>query len=160
MISTIRFCRKGTRCGGMCFIGGVVNKPKPVPPEILNKLQLICLDLPEAYEEAAWVGTRWLVSKKTFAHVLVIDGGWPPAYAKAAGSPGPLCVLTFRTPRPAREVPRFARPPFFVPVWFPDIVGMVLDDATDWYEVGALLTRSYRALAPKKLADLVEAEPD
>ena len=36
---------------------------------------------------------------------------------------------------------------------------MVLDEDTDWYEVAALVTRSYRALAPKKLADLVET-PD
>ena len=35
----------------------------------------------------------------------------------------------------------------------------MLDEDTDWYEIAALLTRSYRALAPKKLADLVE-DPD
>jgi hypothetical protein len=36
---------------------------------------------------------------------------------------------------------------------------MILDENTDWYQVATLLTRSYRALAPRKLADLVE-EPD
>jgi hypothetical protein len=128
-----------------------------VPPEIVTKLQLVCLDLPEAYEEAAWVGTRWLVRKKTFAHVLMIAAGWPAAYAKAAGANGPLCVLTFRADSPALESPRFAHAPFFRPVWFPDIVGLALDPATDWYEVGALLTRSYCILAPKKLAALVDA---
>jgi hypothetical protein len=124
------------------------------------RLQLICLDLPEAYQESAWVGTRWLVRKKNFAHVLMIDSGWPPAYAKAARSRGPICVLTFRSSGPALEAPRFDRPPFFRPGWWPDIVGMVLDDRTDWYEVAALVGRSYCALAPKKLADLVDLGPD
>jgi hypothetical protein len=133
-----------------------VAKHPQVPGEILGKLQLICLDLPEAYEEAAWVGTRWVVRKKTFAHVLVIAGGWPPAYARAARNGGPLCVLTFRSARPALDAPRFERPPFFRPRWFPNIVGMALDDRTDWHEVGALVTHSYRVLAPRKLAELVD----
>src|SRR5688572_15094865 len=64
-------------------------KRKDVPREVLSKLRLVCLDLPEAYEEAAWAGTRWMVSKKNFAHVLMIDDGWPPAYVQAAGSAGP-----------------------------------------------------------------------
>jgi len=59
-------------------------QPVAVPDNILAKLRLACLDLPEAYEESAWVGTRWMVAKKNFAHVLMIDGGWPPAYARAA----------------------------------------------------------------------------
>jgi hypothetical protein len=135
-------------------------KHPDVPGEIVAKLRLTCLDLPEAYEEAAWVGTRWSVGKKNFAHVLMIAGGYPPAYAKAAGSDGPLCVLTFRAARPALDAPRFQRSPFFRPVWFPNIVGMALDDRTDWYEVAALVTRSYCVLAPKKLAELVDVTPD
>jgi hypothetical protein len=137
-------------------------KQTPVPPDILAKLQLTCLDLPEAYEETAWVGTRWMVAKKNFAHVLMIEGGYPPAYAKVAKvakSRGAVCVLTFRTPGPAAEFPRFRNPPFFLPGWWPDIAGMILDEHTDWYEVATLLTRSYRALAPRKLTDLVE-DPD
>jgi hypothetical protein len=136
----------------------VSSSSRDVPPEYLAKLQLVCLDLPEAYEEPAWVGVRWMVRKKNFAHVLAIDEGWPPAYAKAAGSAGPCCVLTFRTPKPAADVPRYGRAPFFRPGWWPDIVGVVLDEATDWYDVGALVTRSYRVLAPKKLAAAVEVE--
>jgi hypothetical protein len=127
-----------------------------VPPNVIASLRLACLDLPEAYEEAAWVGTRWMVRKKNFAHVLMIDAGWPPAYAQAAGSAEPLCVLTFRSPRPALDAPRFKRPPFFRPIWFPNIVGRVIDAATDWDDVRALVIESYCALAPKKLVELVE----
>jgi hypothetical protein len=131
-------------------------KKGQAPEEIVARLRLTCLDLPEAYEEEAWAGTRWMVKKKNFAHVLTIEKGWPPAYAQAAGTPGPACVLTFRSPRPALDSPRFRRAPFFRPPWFADIVGMALDQDSDWYEVGALVTRSYRLLAPQKLAALVE----
>jgi hypothetical protein len=128
-----------------------------VAPEIIQKLRLTCLDLPEASEEDAWVGTRWVVSKKAFAHVLMLSAGWPPAYAKAANQSGPACLLTFRLPRLMVASPRYARAPFFKPVWFPNIVGMTLDADSDWYEIASLLTTSYRLLAPKRLAELVEA---
>lgn len=131
-------------------------QPTAVPDGILAKLRLACLDLPEAYEESAWVGTRWMVAKKNFAHVLMIDGGWPPAYAKAAHSDGPLCVLTFRLTRSMLDAPRFKRAPFFRPVWFPNIVGMSLDAMTDWDDVTVLVVESYCALAPKNLVALVE----
>lgn len=87
-----------------------------VSDPIVSCLRAICLEFPEAYEEQAWVGTRWMIRKKNFAHVLVIDSGWPPAYARAAKSEGPMTVLTFRSS--ARlEAPRFSKPPFFKPVW-------------------------------------------
>ena len=126
-----------------------------VPATVLQRLRLVCLDLPEATEERAWVGIRWMVAKKNFAHVLMIDAGHPPAYAKAAGSEGPLCVLTFRAPRPDVDTPRFRRPPFFRPPWFDNIVGMAIDDTTDWDEIGRLLVQSYCVLAPKRLREKV-----
>jgi hypothetical protein len=130
-----------------------------VAPWILDRLQAICLELPEVREEQAWVGTRWRVRSRNFAHVLVIDAGWPPAYAKAAGSPGPRTVLTFRSG--ARlDASRFARAPFFKPVWWPDIAGLAVDAATDWDEVADLVADSYCLLAPKKLAALVDRPAD
>jgi hypothetical protein len=131
-----------------------------VPPDILAKLQSVCLGLPDVYEERAWVGTRWCVRKKNFAHVLMIDRGWPPAYAHAAGCEGPACALTFRLAARKLRAPRFTRAPFFRPVWFANIAGLLIDRDTDWDEVEALLTQSYRVLAPKNLAALVEGVPD
>jgi hypothetical protein len=126
-----------------------------VAPAILAALREVCLALPEAYEEEAWVGTRWSVRKKTFAHVLVVDDGWPPAYALAVNNDGPLTVMTFRAPLPEREALGHIGRPFFLPVWFDDIVGMVIDGDVDWDEVAELVTESYCVLAPKKLVDLV-----
>ncbi len=131
-------------------------RPPKVPPYIIDRLRLVCLDLPEAYEEAAWTGTRWMIHKRNFAHILMINEGWPPAYARVAQSAGPLCVLTFRSARPANEEPRFHRYPFFLPAWWPDIVGMSIDTGVDWEQVSELITDSYRALAPGKLVALLD----
>jgi hypothetical protein len=128
-----------------------VSAHATVSEPIVSRLRAICLEFPEAYEEQAWVGTRWMIRKKNFAHVLVIDSGWPPAYARAAKSQGPVTVLTFRSG--ARlDAPRFSKAPFFKPVWWPDIAGMAIGAETDWDEVSDLLAASYRLLAPKKLA--------
>lgn len=128
---------------------------RPVPREILSRLRLVCLDLPEAKEEQAWAGVRWVVSKKNFAHVLVISRGEPPAYARAFGGDD-ACVVTFRVPKNEATAPRFTKRPFFKPPWFSNIVGLALSEETDWDEVGALLRTSYCVLAPKKWAARVE----
>lgn len=127
-----------------------------VPREFLARLRLICLELPESIEERAWVGTRWCVRRKNFAHVLVIRSGWPPAYARAAGTAGPVTVLTFRLSKENCGSPRFRRAPFFRPPWFPNIAGMCLDARTDWDEVDSLVRASFRVLAPRKLGEQVE----
>ena len=130
-----------------------------LPPQVLAPVRAACMALPEAYEEPAWVGTRWRVRTKTFAHVLRIEAGWPPAYAKVAGSDGPLTVVTFRAPLPEVERRRATGRPFFLPGWWPDIVGVEVDDRTDWGEIAELVTESYRVLAPKKLVALLDAAP-
>ncbi|MDT7590189.1 MAG: hypothetical protein QOI50_6048 [Pseudonocardiales bacterium] len=130
-----------------------------VPPEIVGRLRAVCLGLPEAYEEQAWVGTRWRVRSRTFAHVLTVDAGWPPAYARAAATDGPVTVLTFRSSGPDLDALSVAGHPFFRPVWAPNIVGMLLGAAVDWDEMAELLTDSYCVLAPKKLAALVRRPP-
>ena len=127
-----------------------------VPPEILAELRSVCLGLPEAYEEPAWVGTRWRIRKRTFAHVLPVDSGDPPAYARAAEAAGPIIVLTFRSSAPELDALRNAGHPFFWAGWGRDVVGLVLDEGVDWDEVAELLTESYCVLAPKKLVALVD----
>lgn len=125
-----------------------------VPPEIVARLRTLCLALPQTREQPAWVGTRWRVRDKTFAHVLMIADGRPQAYAQAAKRDG--CVVTFRTLDRQFDPADFGAPPFFRPVWFPNIVGLVLDEATDWDQLSELLKVSYRVLAPKKLVEMLD----
>jgi hypothetical protein len=118
-----------------------------VPAGIMQPIREICLALPDAYEEQAWTGIRWLVRKKTFAHVLLIDAGWPPVYAREAGTDGPACVLMFRSSGDDLEVLRQSGPPWFAPVWRADEVGLLLGpDASgvDWEEVAELVSVSFQ----------------
>jgi len=129
-----------------------------VPKTVLTRLRKACLALPEVREEQAWVGTRWRIRKDTFAHVLMIADGWPPVYARAAGTDGPVCVLTFQSLGPRVDPETFSRAPYFRPLWRPDILGRRLDADVDWRDITKLLTASYCLLAPKKLAEAVRSE--
>lgn len=133
-----------------------MGEPSDVAPAVLDRLRVVCLGLPDAYEEQAWVGTRWRVRGRTFAHVLAVAGGWPPAYARAAATDGPATVLTFRSAGPELAALGHAGPPFFRPPWRADEVGMRLGAHVDWVEVGELITESYRVLAPHALVALLD----
>lgn len=124
-----------------------------IPVEAVAELRSICLDLPEAYEEQAWVGTRWRSRGRTFAHVLTIESGWPPAYARAAKTDGPSWVLMFRSSPPELDALRSMGRPFFAPPWRADEVGMILSSEVDWAEIAELLTDSYCLRAPKMLRE-------
>ncbi len=119
--------------------------------EHVDAVRAACMALPEAREELAWVGTRWCIRTKNFAHVVHIEDGWPPAYARAAGSDGPVDVVTFRSSGDELEALRHAGPPFFWPGWFPNLIGVVLSADTDWVELNELLVESWCVLAPKRL---------
>jgi len=121
-----------------------------VPAELLKRLRTICLKLPGAYEEQAPVGTRWMIRKRNFAHVVRIAGGKPAAYARAADSGGPLVVLTIRSTDMLRDLLRDAGPQFFVPEWGTrwgtKVVGLKLEGKINWMELKVLIKESYDLL--------------
>ena len=134
-----------------------------VPPAILAALRSVCLSLPDASEQQAWAGARWQVRRRTFAHVLTVDSGGPAGGAGSeagAAADGLVTVMTFRSSGPELDALRRAGHPFFRPGWGNNVVGMVLDAATDWDEVAELVTESYCLMAPKKLVALVDRPPD
>ena len=65
-------------------------------------------------------------------------------------------MLTFRSRGDELLALVHAGWPFYKPPWSPTIVGMVLDDDTDWAEVAELVTESYRVCAPQKLVRLLD----
>jgi hypothetical protein len=129
-----------------------------VPTKLVAKLRKICLALPHAYEESAWVGTRWMIRKKNFAHVVEIVDGYPPAYARAAQAVAAI-VLTFRAAGMLYDTLRANGPPFFTAPWGTKwgthVIGMHLGKRIDWGEVATVITESYRLLAPAKLSALL-----
>lgn len=119
--------------------------------EVVERLRSICEPLPEAYEEAAWVGIRFRIRNRTFVHCCAIDGGRPVHMAKHAGTNGPALVLTFESEGEELAILRQAGHPFWTPPWRETVIGMFLDDDTDWTEVAELVTDSYCVQAPKRL---------
>jgi hypothetical protein len=70
-------------------------------------------------------------------------------------------VLTFPSSGPELDALSRAGHPFFKPVWFPDIVGLVLDADVRWDEVHRNPHQEpLGVLAPNKLVELVHRPPD
>lgn len=130
-----------------------MSRPSRIEPsgDVVARLACTALALPDAYEEDAWTGVRWRVRSKTFAHVLVAQEGYTSAYRDMTGVTEPTTVLTFRSSGNELLALTKAGPPFYKPPWSPTVVGIVLDDDTDWDEVAELVTESYRLCAPGKL---------
>jgi hypothetical protein len=113
-----------------------------VPEEWVLRLGAILTALPECEEENAWVGTRWRVGAATVAHVF--------------GGEDQLFRITFRGE--PDEVIAFEHlgDPYFRASWGGNVIGLLLDDDTDWTELAELLTDSYCLQAPDRLAALVD----
>jgi hypothetical protein len=131
--------------------GKIGNVPDyvDVDPVVLKKLRQRCLALPEVSEEQAWTGRRFVVRKKNFAHVFALHDPQGDV----------VTIMAFRSPDEERGALVASGHPFFLLGWGRNVVGMVLDDHTDWDEVGEIVTESYCVLAPKKLVAQVD-RPD
>ncbi|MEV0272068.1 MmcQ/YjbR family DNA-binding protein [Hamadaea sp. NPDC050747] len=123
-----------------------MSAPGDVPEEILVRLRAICRQLPETYEEPAWIGVRWRIRQRTVAHVYIRDAE-------------DHCVMTFRAP--GEEIVALVQSglTFYRADWGDNVVGMIFTAEVDWVEVAELLTESYRIMAPKRLAALVDGPP-
>ena len=117
-----------------------VERPR-VPEEWVQRVREILGPLPRCEEEDAWVGTRWRVGQATVAHVF--------------GGEDQLFRITFRAE--LDEVMAFEHlgAPYFRAGWGRNVVGMILDDDSDWEELTELLTDSYCLMAPTHLAEQV-----
>ena len=107
----------------------------------IDRVGAICVALPGVVERDAWRGVAWEVSGRTFAHVLPIEDGRPPVYARAFGTDGPALALTFWSAGIELEALRRA---FVAPPWNPSVVGLILAEDTDWAEVAELIAESHR----------------
>jgi predicted DNA-binding protein (MmcQ/YjbR family) len=109
----------------------------------LDHLRTICLALPEAVEQQAWGDPTFRVGGKIFAMEKRGDGRIS-VWCKAP--PGSQMVLVGADPE------RFFVPPY---VGHKGWIGMRLDQRPDWREVAEVVRRSYRLIAPRRLAALV-----
>lgn len=109
-----------------------------------DRLRKICLALPEAAEQETWEEATFRVRAKIFA-MTASRGDRFSFWCKAP--PGSQQILVGADPE------RFFVPPY---VGHKGWVGVYLDGRPDWHEVDALVRRSYRLTAPKRLVALVE----
>ena len=128
-------------------------------PGLVARVAAICLALPETHEQDAWIGVRWRIRQRTFAHLAHVDPSGGSVFGLAARLGRPADVITFRSSGEELEALVRSGLPFYKPDWSQHVVGMVLDDSTDWGEVSELLTESYCLVAPQKLSRLVERPP-
>lgn len=112
-----------------------------VPGDMVRRIDDVLSSFPEIRREPAWVGLRWRVESSTVAHVF--------------GGEDQLYRMTFRAE--PDEVLAFEHlgKPYFRSSWGRNVVGMLLDDETDWAEVGELLTDSYCLQSSARLAQQV-----
>lgn len=116
------------------------------PPQVLARVRAICDELPDAYEEQAWVGRRWRIRGRTFAHLRTVETPTEP-----------VTWLKFRSRGAELDALLAQGGPFFPGGYGPDVVGVVLDGTTDWTEIAELLAESYRLFAPKRLVAMLDA---
>ena len=109
----------------------------------IDRLRAICLAWPEVAEKEAWGDPTFRVRDRIFAMRKCGDGHDSVWFKAPEGS---QTILAGADPE------RFFVPPYVGPKGW---VGMRLDDDPDWDEVTALVRRSYRLIAPKRLAALV-----
>ena len=112
---------------------------------MVQRIGKVLGSLPRCREEEAWVGIRWRVGQATVAHVY--------------GGEDQQLRVTFRAE--PDEVMAFGNlgDPYFRAEWGRNVVGLLLDDGTDWDELRELLTDSYCIQAPQRLAELVHRPP-
>lgn len=115
----------------------------------LKKVRAICLSLPEMSERLSHGSPAWFVREKKTVAMFVDDhhgdgvlGIWCP---QLPGVQEEMVGL---------EPDRFFRPPYVGPSGW---LGVRLDTKVDWDEVRAILTDSYRKVAPKTLVKQLDA---
>lgn len=107
---------------------------------MMAALRRLCLALPEAEERETWETPTFRVRDKIFC--MLAEGG-ASCWVKAPRGSAELLI--------AAAPERFFRPPYLGGKGW---VGVRLDAGADAAELEALVRRSYRLVAPKRLAAL------
>jgi len=124
-----------------------------LPEDIVERIRRLCLALPEvtvrvdgSLSTARSTAHSFDIRRRSFCLLMAVRG--------SAGQPVPLLVL--RADPDDREMLLSIGRPFFAPRAGRGRIGVLLKDDTDWAEIRELVTDSYRILAPKKLAALLD----
>jgi hypothetical protein len=143
---------------GFCFVGWgprlnsrIVASPRGSKKveSTLEKLREICLSFPEVTERLSHGAPSFFVrDKKTFVNAW-LDGHHADEFPHlwCAAPPGAQHDLVDQDPD------RFFRPPY---VGHRGWIGVRLDAGLDWDQIDAICEDAYRAVAPRRLVELLE----
>ena len=81
---------------------------------------------------------------------MVAQAGFESSFREVTGIVVPTTLLTFRATGDELLALVHVGKPFYKPAWSPTIVGMVIDDDTDWAEVADLVTESDPRACPQE----------
>lgn len=115
----------------------VAERPDP-PADWVERVDRTLSAFPGCVRAAAWTGTSWKVGAATVAHLF--------------GGEDQLIRIVFRAEPDEVMALQHLGPPYFKASWGTNVVGLVLDESTDWAELAELLTDSYCIQAPTDLA--------
>jgi predicted DNA-binding protein (MmcQ/YjbR family) len=133
-----------------------------IRPDWLAEIRRIALSRPEATEKETWGHPTFRVKDKIFAGIGVGDAAsdrrpddandWQPTNTNS------ITALTMKAAAGEQESLLAIGYPYFRPKYVGNRgwIGIVIDDNTDWSEVEELVIDSYRAIAPKKLVNLLD----
>lgn len=113
-----------------------------LPAAWVDRVQAALAACPECRREPAWTGVRWRVGSATVAHLF---GGEDQQFR-----------LVVRAELDEVMAFELQGHPYFRTPWGSNVVGMLVDDATDWGEVAELVVDSYCVQAPPRLAAQVD----
>lgn len=119
-----------------------MSERAPIPTDTIQRLAAILEPLPECAEHDAWTGVAWKVRDATVGHVFGGEDG--------------LVRITFRAEPDEVEAFPHLGPQYFKASWGTNVVGLILDQHTDWDELAELLTDSYCIQAPQDLAAQID----
>jgi hypothetical protein len=117
----------------------------------LDRLRQLCLALPAVTERLSHGTPTWFVQDKRSFVQFWVDGHHDDHFPHlwCAAAPGVQEELV------ASEPDRFFRPPY---VGHRGWIGVRMDGDLDWDELTGICEDAYRAVAPKKLVDLLASE--
>jgi len=114
---------------------------RPSDPKKIERLRELCLALPGVSEKLSHGEAAWFVGGKQFANTA--DHHHDDRLSVWVAAPdGAQQMLVQADPQ------RFFRPPY---VGHRGWLGIHLDVEVDWVEVGIMVERAYRQVAPKRL---------
>lgn len=125
-----------------------MSEPSDVPPAIFERIEAICLALPDASLRSDRWAHAFEVRRRVFTFLLNMTN------SDGSG----VTIIALSADEDERRALLAEGHPYFPPSTGARRLGIVIDEDTDWAQLAELITDSYRLNAPKTLSALLDVE--